>query len=135
MIHHGGEFCDTKMDVTLLKSKIHQARVTGVDMNYEGSIVVDAALMEEVGILPWEKVLVANMATGDRFETYVIAGEAGTRCIELNGATARLGQAGDQVIIFAFARMPESEADSFSPRIVQLDNNNRVIRRNFEAAA
>jgi aspartate 1-decarboxylase len=135
MIHHGGEFRDTKMDVTLLKSKIHQARVTGVDMNYEGSIVVDAALMDEVGIMPWEKVLVANIATGDRFETYVIAGQAGAGGIELNGATARLGQVGDQVIIFAFARMPESEADSFSPRIVQLDNNNRVIRRNFEDAA
>lgn len=123
------------MDVTLLKSKIHLATVTGVDMNYEGSIVVDADLMAEVRIHPWEKVLVANLATGDRFETYVIAGEAGSGSIELNGATARLGQAGDQIIIFAFTRIPESEADSFSPRIVQLDNKNRVIRRNFKNAA
>jgi aspartate 1-decarboxylase len=91
--------------------------------------------MEEVRLHPWEKVLVANISTGDRFETYVIAGEAGSGSIELNGATARLGQTGDQIIIFAFARMPESEADSFSPRIVQLDNNNRVIRRNFADAA
>ena len=123
------------MDVYLLKSKIHQATVTGVDMNYEGSIVIDAALMEEVRLHPWEKVLVVNISTGDRFETYVIAGEAGSGNIELNGATARLGQTGDQIIIFAFARMPESEAGSFSPRIVQLDNNNRVIRRNFADAA
>ncbi len=123
------------MEVTLLKCKIHQATVTGVDMNYQGSIVVDAALMEEVRLHPWEKVLVANISTGDRFETYVIAGESGSGSIELNGATARLGQTGDQVIIFAFARMPDSEAGSFSPRIVQLDSNNRVIRRNFADAA
>lgn len=119
------------MDVILLKSKIHQAAVTGVDMNYEGSIVVDSALMEEVRLYPYEKVLVANIATGDRFETYVIPGEAGSGSIALNGATARLGQVGDRVIIFAFVTIPESEASAFSPRIVQLDENNRVIRRNF----
>jgi aspartate 1-decarboxylase len=123
------------MEVTLLKSKIHQATVTGVDMNYEGSIVIDTVLMEEVGLHPWEKVLVANISTGDRFETYVIAGKVGSGSVELNGATARLGQTGDRVIIFAFARMPDSEAGSFSPRIVQLDDNNRVIRRNFKDAA
>jgi aspartate 1-decarboxylase len=122
------------MDVILLKSKVHQATVTGVDKEYEGSIVVDSALMEEVRLRPFEKVLVANMATGDRFETYVIAGEAGTGRIELNGATARLGQIGDRVIIFAFANVPESEAGAFSPRIVQLDEDNRVIRRNFADA-
>jgi aspartate 1-decarboxylase len=119
------------MDLILLKSKIHQATVTGVDMNYEGSIVVDAALMEEVRLRPFEKVLVANMATADRFETYVIPGDAGSGSIELNGATARLGQIGDQVIIFAFASFPEEEVSAFSPRIVQLDKKNRVIRRNF----
>ena len=74
-------------------------------------------------------------ATGDRFETYVIPGKAGSGSVELNGATARLGQAGDRVIIFAFARIPESQASAFSPRIVQLDENNRVIRRNFADAA
>lgn len=121
------------MDVFILKSKIHQATVTGFDMNYEGSIVVDAALMEEVGLLPWEKVLVANMATGARFETYVIPGPHGSGAIELNGATARLGQAGDRVIIFSFARLSEEEARNFTPRIVQLDENNRVIRRSFAA--
>ena len=123
------------MDVFLLKSKIHQATVTGVDMNYEGSIVVDEALMDEVRLYPFEKVLVANMATGDRFETYVIPGRAGSGSIELNGATARLGQVGDQVIIFAFARVEESEASAYSPRIVQLGEANRVIRRNFADAA
>ncbi len=123
------------MDIFLLKSKIHQAKVTGVDMGYEGSIVIDAALMEEVRLYPFEKVLVANIATGDRFETYVIPGREGSGAIELNGATARLGQAGDRVIIFAFARVSEAEASAFSPRIVLVDDNNRVIRRNFADAA
>jgi len=121
------------MDLFILKSKIHQATVTGFDMDYEGSIVVDAALMEEVGLVAYEKVLVANMATGARFETYVIPGPAGSGAVELNGATARLGQTGDRVIVFSFARVPENEVRSFAPRIVQLDENNRVIRRSFVA--
>ncbi len=120
-----------RMDVYMLKSKIHQATVTGFDVDYEGSIVIDAALMEEVGLVPYEKVLVANMATGARFETYVIPGPSGA--VELNGATARLGQTGDRVIVFAFARVPEAEARSFTPRIVQVDENNRVVRRSFAA--
>jgi aspartate 1-decarboxylase len=119
------------MNVTLLKSKIHQATVTGVDVGYEGSIVVDSDLMDEVGLRPYEKVLVANLNTGDRFETYVIRGKARSGAIELNGATARLGQIGDRVIIFAFASVPESEAAKFSPKIVQLDANNRIVRRSF----
>jgi aspartate 1-decarboxylase len=121
------------MDVYLLKSKIHQATVTGINMEYEGSIVVDSSLMEEVRLFPYEKVLVANMATGDRFETYVIPGAAGSGSIELNGATARLGQSGDRVIIFAFARVPEADAVSHTPRIVQLDDDNRVTRRSFSS--
>ena len=119
------------MNITLLKSKIHQARVTGIDMSYEGSIVVDAELMDEVNLVPHEKVLVANVSTGDRFETYIIAGEPGSGVIALNGATARLGQVGDQVIIFAFAQIPESQAKAFSPKIVQLDEHNRIVRRSF----
>lgn len=119
------------MDIFLLKSKIHQATVTGVDWSYEGSIVVDSGLMDEVGLLPYEKVLVANMATGDRFETYVIEGPAGSGAIELNGATARLGQKGDRVIIFSFARLSAEEARTHTPRIVQLDADNRVVRRSF----
>lgn len=119
------------MDVFILKSKIHQATVTGINMDYEGSIVVDAALMEEVGLVPYEKVLVANMANGARFETYVIPGDTGSRAIELNGATARLGQIGDRVILFSFAAVPAEEARSVTPKVVQLDENNRVIRRSF----
>ncbi len=119
------------MDVHLLKSKIHQATVTGINKDYQGSIVVDSALMEEVRLIDYEKVLVANITTGDRFETYVIPGKAGSGSIELNGATARLGQIGDQVIIFAFAVMSETETKTHSPRIIRLDDKNRVAQRSF----
>ena len=119
------------MNVQILKCKIHRATVTGINMSYEGSIVIDSDLMEEVGLIGYEKVLVANISTGDRFETYVIPGDAGSGSIELNGATARLGQTGDRVIIFAFAAMPEAEARSHSPRIIQLDEKNRVVQRSF----
>jgi aspartate 1-decarboxylase len=115
--------------VTLLKSKIHNATVTGTDTRYEGSIVVDEALMDEVGFYEFEKVLVANINTGDRFETYVIKGVRGAGEILLNGATARLGQVGDRVIVFAFASIPETEARTHSPKIVLLDEKNRVVRK------
>ena len=119
------------MNITVLKSKIHKGTVTGVDVSYEGSIVIDPVLMEEVGLRPYEKVLVANLNTGDRFETYTISGERGAGSIELNGATARLGQIGDRIIVFAFASIPAERADDFPPRIVQLDEENRVVSRSF----
>jgi aspartate 1-decarboxylase len=115
--------------ITVLKSKLHSGTVTGTDTRYEGSIVVDEALMEEVGFYEFEKVLVANVNTGDRFETYVIKGVRGSGEIQLNGATARLGQAGDRVIIFAFMSIPEEDIKNFSPKIVLLDDKNRVVRR------
>ena len=117
------------MDVFMLKSKLHQATVTGANMEYDGSIAIDTTLMREVDILPYEKVLVANMATGARFETYVIPGEEGTGEISLNGATARLGLPGDRLIIFAFAQVSQAEAASFTPKIVRLDSQNRIIQR------
>jgi len=113
----------------MLKSKLHQATVTDADMEYEGSIAIDAALMREVDLQPFEKVLVANMATGSRFETYVIPGAEGTGEISLNGATARLGQPGDRLIIFAFTQIPASEAAGFRPKIARLDSQNRVTQR------
>ncbi|MBP2681676.1 MAG: panD [Candidatus Krumholzibacteriota bacterium] len=119
------------MNITMLKCKIHNAVVTGTDTRYEGSIVIDEALMEDVGLHVWEKVLVANVNTGDRFETYAIKGVRGSGEIQLNGATARLGQVGDRVIIFAFVSIPEREAGTFSPKIVTLDEKNRVVKRTF----
>jgi len=115
--------------ITVLKSKLHSGTVTGTDTRYEGSIVVDEALMEEVGFYEFEKVLVANVHTGDRFETYVIKGVRGSGEIQLNGATARLGQVGDHVIIFAFMSIPEDDIKNFAPKIVLLDEKNRVVRR------
>lgn len=119
------------MKIKILKSKIHRGTVTGVDVSYEGSIVIDSALMDEVGLHCYEKVLVANINTGARFETYVIEGTRGAGDIKLNGATARLGQVGDRVIVFAFATIPESAADSHTPKIILLDEDNQVVRRSF----
>ena len=121
------------MQIHILKSKIHRATVTAADMHYEGSIVVDTSVMDEVGLHRWEKVLVANMNTGDRFETYAIPAPARSGKIELNGATARLGHIGDRVIIFSFATYSEAEARTHTPKIVQLDDENRIIRRSFVA--
>ena len=119
------------MKITLLKSKIHRAAVTGVDMGYEGSIVIDPLLMEEVGLRRYEKVLVANLNNGNRFETYAIEGKRGEGQIMLNGATAHLGKAGDRLTIFAFASIGEAEATQFSPKIIQLDKDNAIVRRSY----
>jgi aspartate 1-decarboxylase len=113
------------MQLTLLKGKIHRAAVTQCDLNYEGSISVDATLMERAGILPHEQVDVLNINNGQRFTTYAIAAPAGSGTIGVNGAAARLAQKGDLVIIIAYARMEEAEAKSFQPRVVLVDAANR----------
>jgi aspartate 1-decarboxylase len=113
------------MQLTLLKGKIHRAAVTQCDLNYEGSISVDAALMERAGILPHEQVDVLNINNGERFTTYAIPAPAGSGTIGVNGAAARLAQKGDLVIIIAYARMEEAEAKSFQPRVVLVDAANR----------
>jgi aspartate 1-decarboxylase len=113
------------MQLTLHKGKIHRAAVTQCDLNYEGSISVDAALMERAGILPNEQVDVLNINNGERFTTYAIPAPAGSGTIGVNGAAARLAQKGDLVIIIAYARMEEAEAKSFQPRVVLVDAANR----------
>ena len=113
------------MQLTLLKGKIHRATVTQCDLNYEGSISVDAALLERAGILAHEQVDVLNINNGERFTTYAIAAPAGSGTIGINGAAARLAQKGDLVIIVAYARMDEAEAKSFTPRVLLVDANNR----------
>jgi aspartate 1-decarboxylase len=113
------------MQLTLLKGKIHRATVTQCDLNYEGSISVDAALMERSGILPNEQVDVLNINNGERFTTYAIPAAAGSGTIGINGAAARLAQKGDLVIIVAYARMEEAEAKNFTPRVLLVDGNNR----------
>ena len=119
------------MLLTLLKAKIHRATVTQCDLNYEGSISVDAALLERSGILPHEQVDVLNINNGERFTTYAIPAPAGSGTIGINGAAARLAQKGDLVIIVAYARMEEAEAKSFSPRILLVDGGNRPLAPNL----
>lgn len=117
------------MQVCLLKSKLHRARVTGASLDYEGSLTIASDLAREAGFLPYEKILVGNMANGERFETYVIFGREGSGVIELNGATARLGQVGDLLTIMSFALMDEEEAYDHKPRVVVLGPSNQIVRR------
>ena len=111
------------MNVTLLKCKIHRARVTGAVLDYEGSISICPDLIKAAGLLPWEKVDIYNINTGHRFSTYVIEGKPGDIC--LNGAAARLVQAGDLVIICAYVSMPTGVAPSYQPTVVLVDDQNR----------
>jgi aspartate 1-decarboxylase len=113
------------MQLTLLKGKIHRATVTQCDLNYEGSISVDATLLERSGILPHEQVDVLNINNGERFTTYALPAPAGSGVIGVNGAAARRASAGDLVIIVAYARMQEAEAKTFQPRVLLVDANNR----------
>jgi aspartate 1-decarboxylase len=115
------------MELTLLKGKIHRATVTQCDLHYEGSISIDAALLERAGILPYEQVDVLDINNGQRFTTYTIPAPAGSGTIGVNGAAARLAQKGDLVIIVAYARMNEAEAKAFTPRVLLVDGRNRPL--------
>jgi aspartate 1-decarboxylase len=112
---------------TVLKSKIHRARVTQVDLDYEGSIAIDRSLMEGSDILPFERVEVLNLNNGARFSTYAIVGEANSGIIGVNGAAARLVAKGDIVIILSYCQVPDDEAVSMAPRIVRVDRRNRMV--------
>jgi aspartate 1-decarboxylase len=115
------------MQMTILKSKIHRAAVTGASMHYEGSMTIAGDLAEKVGLLPYEKILVGNMGNGERFETYVIYGKPGTGCIELNGATAHLGKIGDRVTIMNFGQYTPEEAATHRPKVIRLDEHNQIV--------
>jgi aspartate 1-decarboxylase len=112
--------------LTILKSKLHRATVTESDLNYEGSITVDPELLDEAGILVYEQVDVLNINNGERFTTYTIPGQRGAGQICVNGAAARLVQKGDLVIICAYQQMNEQAAREYEPKVVLLDENNRV---------
>lgn len=115
------------MQFELLKSKIHRAMVTDSSRDYEGSLTIAADLMEKVGLIPFERILCGNIRNGERFETYVIPGEAGSGAIVLNGATAHLGRTGDLLTIMNFANFDEAEAKTWRPRMIVLGENNRII--------
>lgn len=110
----------------MFKSKIHRATVTEANLNYMGSITIDKELMQAAGILPNEKVQVVNNNNGARLETYVIEGEPGSGVICLNGAAARQAQPGDTVIIIAYTMVDEREAQSFKPKVVMVDEKNKI---------
>lgn len=114
------------MTITMLKGKIHRATVVQAELNYVGSITVDEALMEAAGILEYEKVQIVDIDNGQRFETYVIAGERDSGMICLNGAAARMVQVGDRVIIMAYADMTPEEAKAHLPKVVFVDEKNAV---------
>ena len=114
------------MLITCLKAKLHCATVTEANLNYMGSITIDESLLAASGILPNEKVQIVNNNNGNRFETYVIAGEKDSGVICLNGAAARLVQPDDKVIIIAYGMMTQEEAKEFIPTIVMVDDKNRV---------
>ena len=111
---------------TMLKSKIHGARVTGLCLDYEGSITLDSRLMAEADILPYEQVQVLNMHNSARFTTYAITGPEGSGQVCLNGAAARLANKGDALIILSYSLVAESEAADIMPRLIHTDRNNNI---------
>jgi len=111
----------------MLKSKIHRARVTGLSLDYEGSISIDKNLMTEADILPYEQVQVFNLNNGARFTTYATEMERDSGQVCINGAAARLAKKGDIVLILAFCQVAEEEASTFQPRLVYVDSRNRIV--------
>jgi aspartate 1-decarboxylase len=115
------------MLITVCKSKIHRATITDANLNYVGSLTIDENLMQAAELVEYEKIAVVNINNGERFETYVIKGEAGSGKIELNGAAARKGQIGDLIIIIAYGQIHRNEVDAFKPSVVHVDAQNKKI--------
>ncbi|OLD01126.1 aspartate 1-decarboxylase [archaeon 13_1_20CM_2_54_9] len=111
----------------MLKGKIHRARVTGADINYEGSIEIDSSLLDAAGILPFEQVEIWSLTSGDRLTTYALPAPRGTGKIAVNGAAARKVQVGDEIIVAAFSIMSETEARNWKPLVVHVDEKNRLM--------
>ncbi|MGO0123087.1 aspartate 1-decarboxylase [Desulfothermobacter acidiphilus] len=115
------------MQLIMLRSKIHRATVTETNLEYEGSLTLDVALLQAAGMHPYEQVQVVNLNNGARLETYLIAGPENSGVVCLNGAAARLAVPGDKIIIMAYAWVSEEEAIEMRPRVVLLDERNRVV--------
>ena len=124
-VYSGGLSIYTK----LLKAKIHQATVTQTDLNYHGSITIDTDLLKATGLLPNEQVLVADCDNGNRFETYIIPGPAGSGIIGVNGAAARLTAVGNRVLVLAFVSALPEEIERHVAKIVVCDKANKIIER------
>lgn len=119
----------------MFKSKIHRATVTEANLQYEGSLTVDCALMEAADMLPYEQVSVLNINNGERFETYLIPGKRGSGTICLNGAAARKGQVGDKIIILTYTVMTEEEAQHHMPTVVLVDEQNTIVEVSHSVTA
>ena len=117
---------------TMLKSKVHRASVTQADLHYVGSITIDADLMDAADLLPGEQVAVVDVTNGARLETYVIEGERGSGVIGINGAAAHLVHPGDLVIVISYASLPDAQARAYRPRVVFVDEHNRVAHTGAE---
>jgi aspartate 1-decarboxylase len=115
------------MQLTMMKAKLHRAVVTQADLHYEGSISIDADLLDAAGILPNEQVDVLNINNGERFTTYAITAPRGSKTFGINGAAARLAQPGDRIIVVAYCRMDAEEAKNHEPAVVLLDERNDVV--------
>jgi aspartate 1-decarboxylase len=116
------------MFLSMLKSKIHRARITACDLDYEGSIAIDADVLDCAGILPHEQVDVYNINNGERLTTYAIPAPRGSGVFALNGAAARKAVVGDRIIICTYAYVPAAEARNYQPTIIRMDERNRVVR-------
>ncbi len=119
----------------MLKSKIHRATVTDSHLHYAGSITIDPELMEEADLLPHEQVHVLDVDNGSRFETYVIEGRYGSREVCVNGAAARLVHPGDRVIVVSYGAYSEQDLDLYEPRVVHVDDDNRILRVDADPSA
>jgi aspartate 1-decarboxylase len=112
----------------ILRAKIHLATVTESNLEYEGSITIDEAIIKKAGILPYEQVMISNLNNGERFETYVLPGKKDSGEICLNGPTARKGVVGDKIIIFCYGYIEDSKSKGLRPRIVFLDKDNKITK-------
>jgi len=116
------------MQRIMLKGKLHQARVTHAELNYEGSCAIDQDLLDAAGILEYEQIDIYNIENGERFSTYAISGERGSKIISVNGAAARRACVGDRVIICAYIGLENNEAEQHNPSLVYLDQANNMLR-------
>ncbi len=114
------------MNVTMLKCKLHRAAVTHAELEYEGSCAIDGRLLDAAGILDYEQIQVYNVTNGERFTTYAIRAEPDSGIVSVNGAAAHKASPGDRVIVAAYAQMPATEAAAFKPKLVYLDERNRI---------
>ncbi|MGW5332598.1 aspartate 1-decarboxylase [Streptomyces bauhiniae] len=119
---------------TMFKSKIHRATVTQADLHYVGSVTIDAELLEAADLLPGELVHIVDVTNGARLETYVIEGERGSGVVGINGAAAHLVQPGDLVIIISYAQVSDAEARELKPRVVHVDDANRIVALGADAS-